>query len=84
MKTLQELGKAVAALRRSLNLKQDTVASRAGITPESLSRFERGRAAELGARKLLAILAVMGMEIEFSKTGASGTLDELRRERGVS
>ena len=82
MKTLQDLGAAVAALRRELNLKQDVVASQAGITPESLSRFERGRSAELGARKLLAILAVLGMEVEFVKSGVSGTLDDLRRERG--
>jgi len=82
MKTLQDLGIAVAALRRELNLKQEAVAARAGITPESLSRFERGRSAELGARKLLAILAVLGMGIEFVKSAMSGTLDDLRRERG--
>jgi transcriptional regulator with XRE-family HTH domain len=82
MKTLKDLGAAAAALRRELNLKQDVVASQAGISPESLSRFERGRSAELGARKLLAILAVLGMEIEFVKSGVSGTLDDLRRERG--
>ena len=82
MKTLKDLGAAAAAFRRELNLKQDVVASQAGISPESLSRFERGRSAELGARKLLAILAVLGMEIEFVKSGVSGTLDDLRRERG--
>ena len=54
MQTLQELGGAVAARRKALNLRQQVVAVRAGITPESLSRFERGRCAEFGARKLLA------------------------------
>ncbi|MCX2865625.1 hypothetical protein OOZ63_27775 [Paucibacter sp. PLA-PC-4] len=52
-----------------------------GITAETLSRFERGRAAEFGARKLLAVLAVLGMELELLAIGQSGTLDELRRER---
>lgn len=58
-------------------------AAQAAITPESLSRFERGRMVELGARKLLAVLAVLGMELQFTEIGASGSLDELRKERGV-
>ena len=81
MQALQELGEAVAARRKALGLRQHAVAEQAGITPESLSRFERGRSAELGARKLLAILAVLGMEIKLVPVGQSGMLDELRRER---
>jgi HTH-type transcriptional regulator / antitoxin HipB len=82
MKTLQELGEAVAATRRELGLKQKDVAAQAGITPESLLRFERGQVSEFGSRKLLAVLAVLGKEITFAKIGMSGSLDELRRERG--
>jgi len=84
MKTLQELGEAVVATRRELGLKQKDVAAQAGITPESLLRFERGQVSEFGSRKLLAVLAALGMEITFVKTGMSGSLDELRRERGVA
>jgi HTH-type transcriptional regulator / antitoxin HipB len=82
MRTLQELGETVAATRRDLGLKQKEVAAKAGITPESLLRFERGQVSEFGSRKLLAVLAVLGMEVTFVKTGMSGSLDELRRERG--
>ena len=81
MQTIQELGESVATRRRQLGLKQGEVAARAGITPESLSRFERGRVAELGARKLLAVLAVLGAELDVVAQGQSGNLDELRRER---
>ena len=81
MKTLQELGAAVATRRHALGLLQAAVAMQAGITAESLSRFERGRSAEFGARKLLAVLAVLGMELDAVVAGQSGTLDELRRER---
>lgn len=84
MKALQELGEAVSAARRELRLKQKDVAAQAGITPESLLRFERGQVAEFGSRKLLAVLAVLGMEMTFVKSGLSGSLDELRRERGGS
>lgn len=81
MQTLQELGEAVADRRRSLGLKQADVAAQAGVTAESLSRFERGRSAEFGSRKLLAVLAVLGAELDVIKAGQSGNLDELRRER---
>ena len=81
MQTLQELGSAVAARRHALGLKQGDVAHQAGITAELLSRFERGRSSEFGARKLLAVLAVLGMELDAVVAGQSGTLDELRRER---
>lgn len=81
MKTLQDLGMAVAERRNALGLKQRDVALQAGLTPESLSRFERGRSTELGARKLLAVLAVLGMEMQFVEAGQSGSLDELRKER---
>lgn len=81
MQTLQELGQAVAARRKLLGLKQGDVAAQAGVTPESLSRFERGRMAEFGSRKLLAVLAVLGAELEVVAQGQAGNLDELRRER---
>ena len=81
MQSLQELGEAVAERRKAMGLRQQAVAEQAGITPESLSRFERGRGAEFGSRKLLAVLAVLGMEIQLVPVGQSGTLDELRRER---
>ena len=50
----------------------------AGVAPESLSRFEWGRVAEFGSRKLLAVL---GAELDVIAEGQSGDLDELRRER---
>ena len=82
MRSLQEVGLVVATTRRTLGLKQKDVAAQAGITPESLLRFERGQVGEFGPRKLLAVLAVLGLELTFKKAGTSGTLDELRLERG--
>ena len=81
MQTLQELGQAVATRRKLLGLKQSDVATQAGVTAEALSRFERGRGAEFGTRKLLAVLAVLGAELEVATQSQAGNLDELRRER---
>jgi transcriptional regulator with XRE-family HTH domain len=82
MRVLAELGEAVAARRKALKLSQSEVAIRTGLTRETLVRFERGQLSEFGSRKLLAVLAVLGLEISFTEVGAAGTLDELRRERG--
>lgn len=81
MQSIQELGEAVAARRKHLQLKQADVAALAGISAESLSRFERGRSAEFGARKLLAVLAVLGAELDVVAQAQSGNLDALRHER---
>lgn len=81
MQTLQELGAAVAQRRRALGLQQGEVAARTGLSQASLSRFERGKVAEFGSRKLLSVLAVLGMELSLAEIGAAGSLDELRRER---
>jgi transcriptional regulator with XRE-family HTH domain len=70
------------ARRKALKLRQSEVAMRSGLTREALLRFERGQVSEFGSRKLLAVLAVLGLEISFTEVGRSGTLDELRRERG--
>ena len=82
MKTLVELGEAVATRRKALRLRQSDVAERSGLTRDTLVSFERGQLPEFGSRKLLAVLAVLGLEISFTEVGAAGTLDELRRERG--
>ncbi len=83
MQTIQELGKAVAERRKSLAIRQSAVAAQTGITQETLSRFEQGRVAEFGSRKLLAVLSVLGLEIRFEEKGMAGSLDELRKERSV-
>lgn len=79
MQTLPELGEAVA--RRRLGLKQGDVAVQAGIAQATLSRFELGKLPEFGSRKLIAVLAVPGMELQFGETVFFGSLDPLRRER---
>ena len=84
MQTLSELGEAAAQRRKALGLKQVDVAAAAGVTPESLSRFERGRSPEFGTRKLLAVLAVLNAELDIVSPGHAGNLDALRQERAAA
>jgi len=82
MQSLAELGEAVALRRKALGLSQSYVANHSGLTRETIVRFERGQVTEFGSRKLLAVLAVLNMEMTFTEVGVHGTLDELRLERG--
>jgi transcriptional regulator with XRE-family HTH domain len=82
MKSLGELGAVVAARRKDRHLTQTELARLTGLTRELITRLERGHLAEFGARKLLAVLAVLGLEMTFIEAGTTGSLDELRRERG--
>jgi transcriptional regulator with XRE-family HTH domain len=82
MQTIPELGQALAQRRKLLNMKQGQVAALSGLSQALLSRLEKGQLTEFGARKLMAVLAVLGLELIFTEVGKSGTLDELRRERG--
>ncbi|MBI2724673.1 MAG: helix-turn-helix transcriptional regulator [Polaromonas sp.] len=75
MQSLQEIGTAVALHRRSLGLRQGEVAAKAGIASQTLSRFERGHVEEFGTRKLLAVLAVLGMGLDI--IDGSGEADAL-------
>lgn len=82
MRTMVEVGAALSQRRKELGLKQYEVARTAGLRPEALTRLEKGQLTEFGVRKLLAVLAVLGMELTFTQVGRRGTLDQLLRERG--
>ena len=55
------------------------MAALAGVTAESLSRFERGRCAEFGTRKLLAVLAVLAVLGDELDVMAQDQADQPRR-----
>jgi HTH-type transcriptional regulator/antitoxin HipB len=82
MQTVPEVGEALAQRRRLLNLKQGEVAALSGHSQALLSRLENGQLPEFGTRKLMSVLAVLGLELTFTEAGKAGSLDELRRERG--
>ena len=75
--------------RKTLSLKQTDMATLAGIALESLSRFEQGRNAKFGTRKLLAVLAVLAvlnaeLDVVSTNLGYPGNLDSLRIERALA
>lgn len=83
MQTVTNLGEAVARRRRSLGLKQGEVAKVAGISQDTLSRFELGKVADIGTRRLLAVLSALGLELDFKPEVSTGSLDDLKQELAV-
>lgn len=76
-----ELGRAVAGARKERAWSQQQLADYAGISRPTLSAFENGRAGEIGVRKLLVILDLLGYRLEMVEKHARPTLEELMREQ---
>ena len=58
--SLADLGREVARLRKAKGLTQKELGALTGMGQSTLARFETGRVAEFGARKLLRLLEVLG------------------------
>ncbi len=81
MKSLSELGRALAVLRKKQGMTQKELGALAGLGQSTLARFETGGVAEFGARKLLRLLEVLGHEMSFAASLGVFTLDDALAER---
>jgi transcriptional regulator with XRE-family HTH domain len=81
MKSLPELGRALARLRKERGMTQKELAALSGLGQSTLARFETGGVAEFGSRKLLRLLEVLGHEMNYVPMKRSFTLDDALAER---
>lgn len=79
--TLQDAGERYQQLRKTAGKTQTEVAQAAGLRQETLSRFERGRSTDLSVGKLLRLLQVLDMQVEFVPTTRRPNLNDLQQER---
>jgi HTH-type transcriptional regulator / antitoxin HipB len=77
---LSELGRLVRAARKKAALSQGEVASRLGMSRATISAIENGTVGEIGIRKVLALLTLLGLEIDVIERRTRPTLNELRDE----
>ncbi|MES2582196.1 MAG: helix-turn-helix transcriptional regulator [Pseudomonadota bacterium] len=63
--TLTDVGARYKQLRKAAGKTQTEVAAAAGLRQETLSRFETGASSDLSAGKLLRLLEVLDLEMEF-------------------
>ena len=83
MRTLHELGQALADRRKARGLKQGKVAEQSGLSRSSIVPFwSEGNCQSLVHANCWLSSLFLGWRLTFTEVGKSGTLDELRRERG--
>jgi transcriptional regulator with XRE-family HTH domain len=78
---LLELGREVATARKAKGLSQTALGRAAGLSRQTISALERGVIPDLGVRKLVHLLEVLGLELGVRPAGHPVTLDDLKAAR---
>jgi transcriptional regulator with XRE-family HTH domain len=77
---LETLGEAIASERRRFGLTQGELARRAGVSRATLTALETGAQRELGFNKIMAILAVVKLDLRLTPANLGRpTLEDLQR-----
>ncbi|MES2321875.1 MAG: helix-turn-helix transcriptional regulator [Pseudomonadota bacterium] len=79
--TLPDLGAHYRVLRKNAGKTQREVAAAVGMRQEALSRFESGRGNDFSLTKLLRLLQVLDMELDFKAATRRPTLSDVLQER---
>ena len=79
--TLPDVGQHFRTLRKQLGKTQEEVATAVGMRQEALSRFESGKGADFSLSKLLRLLQVLEMNLEFTPSTRRPTLTSVLAER---
>ena len=78
---LAELARQIAIQRKKLGMTQDELAMRARVSRPLIAKLETGRYPEIGIRKLLRILHVMGLDLRVTNRNLKRpTLEDLAAE----
>lgn len=75
---LQDLGHEVRKARLGKNLTQAALARATGLSRETLNLLESGLVSDLGIRKVLTVLAYLGLEINLQPRAGLGRPDYVR------
>lgn len=76
IRTQQDLGSTLRALRKTDHLRAVAVAQHAGVSRDVLHRLEKG--GDVTVSSLLAVLSAMGYVLRLEKAGLP-TLEEMRQ-----
>jgi HTH-type transcriptional regulator/antitoxin HipB len=77
---MDQIGTAIRDARKLKDLSQEDIGRLLGMSRATISGIETGKVAEIGVRKLMALCAVLGLELSVSDRRAYPTLQELREE----
>lgn len=77
---LFEIGENIRKERKRQKISQDNVAKTLGMSRSTISQIESGIVQDIGIRKLIRILDLLGLELRIRPAGAPPTLDELKEQ----
>jgi HTH-type transcriptional regulator / antitoxin HipB len=77
---MEELGKLIRQARKTRQLSQAELAARLGMSRATISGIENNTIKEVGARKLEALLNMLGYTLTARPSTRRPTLDDLLRE----
>lgn len=76
---LEILGREIAARRKELGVTQADLASRAGLSRATVTALETGVQRELGFNKIIALLAVLKLDLRLTQANSGRpTLEDLQ------
>lgn len=77
---MKEIGSTIRAARKQRGLTQEQLGTPLGMSRATISGLETGNITELGVRKIMAICASLGLELQLVQRRLYPTLEELRKE----
>lgn len=81
MLTLGSLGADIARHRKAQGLRQADLAAKAGVSRATIDALENSRLGELGIRKVVKILSILGLDLVLREANKRRpTLDDLIKE----
>ncbi len=78
---LIKIGLEIRTARRLRKLSQAELAKSLGMSRSTISQIESGTVREIGVRKLMRLLDLLGLELRVRPAASPPTLEELREER---
>lgn len=77
---MHEIGSQIRTARKKARMTQDELGRMLGMSRATISGIETGHINEIGIRKVVALLAAVGLELFVGRKRKYPTLQELRRE----
>lgn len=79
---LFEIGREIRQARKQRRMSQADLAGLLAMSRTTIGQIENGTVQEVGVRKLIRILEVLGLELRVRQAGRPPTLDEIRADEG--
>jgi len=77
---MTDIGATIRAARKQRGLTQEQLGKPLGMSRASISGLETGNITEMGIRKVMALCASLGLELQVVQRRSYPTLQELRKE----